>query len=302
MASFDFMVDTSPMASTMSGVSAHVAETTVAVAEMQSAVIAAEEAAADRLCADIDNGFYCLMQSQLSMKKTEHFSTLRTKFLSLRELGKDLCSKQDRMELDVARIHREYYKLFHSIDMSLDKQMRELDSAACKVADQRERLITSRQLKDIAETMCYEKDISAVARTALTAKMKKRLRRTLESVGENVMQNQTYRNRMEKMLNPVGVEAAAQEFIPVVYAQEASMVMPGVKVSEVQVPEGLDREVKNPVTLAVSDRLDELTGRTASPEERERIRAEFLNLVNGSNLDPRMASVIMYLYDRGGCR
>jgi len=290
------------MANTMSGVSARVSETTDAVDAMQEAVVAAERAAAEKLCADIDNGFYCLMQSQLSMKKTEHFSTLRTKFLSLRELGKDLCSKQDRMEMDVARIHREYYKLFHSIDMSLEKQMRELDSAACQVADQRERLITSRQLKDIAETMCYSRDISSVARTALTAKMKKRIRRTLDSLGGNVEQNQVYRNRMEEMLNPVTVEEPAQEFIPVIYAQEASMVMPGVVVSEVQVPEGLDREVKDPVILAVSDQLAELANQPTSPEDRERVRAEFVNLVNGSGLDPRLARVVMFLFERGGNR
>lgn len=300
MASFDFNVDTSPMASAMSGVTTHVAETTVAVAAMQAAVIAAEKAAADKLCADIDNGFYCLMQSQLSMKKTEHFSNLRTNFLSLREMGKDLCSKQERMEQDVARIQREYYKIFHSIDMSLEKQMRELDTATYQVADQRDQLITSRQLKDIAETMCYSRDISAAARNVLTAKMKKRIRRTLDRVGENVMQNQTYQDRMEKMLNPTAVEASSKEYIPVIYAQEASTVMPGMQVSELQMPEGLNKDTKNPISIAISEKFGDLNGLKGSQEERERVRTEFLNLVNSSNLEPRVADVVMGLFERGG--
>lgn len=302
MASFDFLVDTSPMASTMSGVSTHVTETTVAVAAMQAAVIAAEQDAANMLCADIDNGFYCLMQSQLSMKKTEYIATLRTRFLSLRELGKDLCSKQERMELDVARIQREYYKLFHSIDMSLDKQIQELDADAYKVADQRERLITLRHLKDVSEALTYARDISSVTRSALTAKMKRRTQRTLETVNENVRQNQVYRDRMQTMLSSTPVETAAQECIPVVYAQEASSVMPGVQVFEVQLPEGLDKSARDPISQAVSERVPELSGQAAPQEDRDRVRTEFQKLVSGAGLDPRIADVMMRLYEHGGYR
>lgn len=302
MASFDFTVDTSPMASTMSGVSAHVAETTVAVAAMQAAVIAEEKRAADKLCADIDNGFLCLMQSQLSMKKTEQFSKLQTKFLALRDLGKSLCSKQDRMELDVARIQREYYRLFHSIDKSLEKQLQELDTDACRVVQQRERLITSRQLKDISEVLCYDRDASTVARGTVMAKMKKRTRRTLETVGDNVLKNQIYRERMKQMLDPTVVEAPVQECIPVIYAQESSMVMSGIQVTEVLTPEGLDRSAKNPVSLAVSEQFSELIRRQTVPEEQAKVRAEFLKLMNDSNLEPRIANEMMNLFEGGGDR
>ena len=302
MASFDFLVDTSPMASAMSGVSTHVTETTVAVAAMQAAVIAEEKAAADRLCADIDNGFFCLMQSQLSMKKTEHFSNLQTKFMSLRELGKDLCSKQDRMELDVARIRREYYKLFHSIDKSMEKQMRELDTETYRVVEQRERLITSRQLKDITEMLCYAKDTSSVVGTALSAKMKKRTRRTLERIGGNVSQNQDYRDQMQNMLSATPVSAPTKEYIPVVYAQEESMVMPGVQVTEVRLPDGLDKSVENTLSVAVSGRLSELSGLSTSPAEQARIRAEFLYLLNQSGLESRVAGTVRELFEGGGRR
>lgn len=302
MASFDFVVDTSPMAASISDVKDRVSQTTAAVVAMQAAVIAAEQAAAEKLCEDIDNGFYCLMQSQLSMKRTEHFSTLRTKFLSLQELGKDLCSKQQRMEQDVARIQREYYRLFHSIDKSLEKQVRELDADAYKYVDQREYLITSRQLRDISEVLCYEKDTATVARTALTAKLKKRTRKTLESVGDNISQNQVYQDRMQEVLNPAYTEAPVPEYIPVVYVQESSMVTPDVQVCEVLPPDSLDKSVKDSVSTAVSGMFSELTREHTSEADKNRVRAAFQNIMSSANLDARIAGTMMNLFERGGYR
>ena len=48
MAEFDFVVDTTPMAETVSSVSNHVTATTAAVVAMQTAVIASEKASAKK--------------------------------------------------------------------------------------------------------------------------------------------------------------------------------------------------------------------------------------------------------------
>lgn len=48
MAEFDFVVDTTPMAETVSSVSNHVTATTAAVVAMQAAVIASEKASAKK--------------------------------------------------------------------------------------------------------------------------------------------------------------------------------------------------------------------------------------------------------------
>lgn len=48
MAEFDFVVDTTPMAETVSSVSNHVTATTAAVVAMQTAVIASEKASAQK--------------------------------------------------------------------------------------------------------------------------------------------------------------------------------------------------------------------------------------------------------------
>ena len=54
MASFNYTVDTKPMAEEMRSVSRHVNATTGAVVAMQTAVIIAEEKAADHVCNNVN--------------------------------------------------------------------------------------------------------------------------------------------------------------------------------------------------------------------------------------------------------
>lgn len=58
MANFNYTVDTKPMADEMRSVSRHVNATTGAVVAMQTAVIIAEEKAADHVCNNVNKGFY----------------------------------------------------------------------------------------------------------------------------------------------------------------------------------------------------------------------------------------------------
>ena len=61
-------IDTTPMAAEMQSVSSHVQGTTAAVVTMQSAVIAAENHSANKVCSNVNRGFYTLMCSQISQK------------------------------------------------------------------------------------------------------------------------------------------------------------------------------------------------------------------------------------------
>ena len=65
MATFNYTVDTKPMAEEISSVSRHVNVTTGAVVAMQAAVIIAEEKAANHVCNNVNKGFYSLIRSQI---------------------------------------------------------------------------------------------------------------------------------------------------------------------------------------------------------------------------------------------
>lgn len=112
MAEFDFVVDTTPMAETVSSVSNHVTATTAAVVAMQTAVIASEKASAKKICNNVDAGFHSIIRSQLSMKISVAYTEMQAKLALLLEYSKTLRKTRDRMESDFNRVKRQYSQIF----------------------------------------------------------------------------------------------------------------------------------------------------------------------------------------------
>ena len=104
MADFNFVVDTNPMADSVNQVSNHLTATTAAVVAMQTAVIASEKRSADKICANVDKGFYNLIRSQISMKLSVCYTEMQAKLALLMEYGKTLSKTQERMEGDYNRV------------------------------------------------------------------------------------------------------------------------------------------------------------------------------------------------------
>lgn len=57
MATFDIVVDTSPMANSLDNVNSNVRNVTASVVAMESAVVVAQERASEHICQNVDNGF-----------------------------------------------------------------------------------------------------------------------------------------------------------------------------------------------------------------------------------------------------
>jgi hypothetical protein len=127
MATFNYTVDTQPMADEMSSVSRHVNVTTGAVVAMQTAVIAAEVRAADHVCNNVNKGFYSLIRSQISQKLAKFQSEVDSNIMQLVQQKKALLSIQSRMERDYNMIARRYTKLFNGLNANLKNRVFELD-------------------------------------------------------------------------------------------------------------------------------------------------------------------------------
>ena len=56
MAHIDFVLDTKPMAQEINSISNHIKGTTAAVVAMQTAVVLAEQKAADQVCSNVNKG------------------------------------------------------------------------------------------------------------------------------------------------------------------------------------------------------------------------------------------------------
>jgi len=127
MATFNYTVDTHPMAQELGSVSNHVKATTTAVVAMQTSVILAEENAADHVCKNVNKGFYTLIRSQISQKIARLQSEVDSHIMRLNQQRKQLLAIKGRMERDYNMISNRYTKLFNGLNANLKQRVFELD-------------------------------------------------------------------------------------------------------------------------------------------------------------------------------
>ena len=301
MANFDFVVDTKPMADSVNKVSNHVKATTAAVVAMQTAVIHSEKEAAKKVCENVDSGFYNLIRSQISMKLATYFTEMNAKLALLMEYAKALGKSQSRMDNDFHRLKREYYKLFHGLDISLENRIAQLDTAAMKLADTREKVVFSKFLRDVPETMIVSDEVNAAEQKIVSARIKTKTSKALKFLGNKISENIDYVSLMDALMEKKSVEKEFETFIPVVYSSEQSMLLSDSYVMQLYFPEYLSEPVKNIVGLDILNRMEDIISAEISENEMQEIKKEFCNLASTSSMDTRVSKVMMELFERGGC-
>ena len=300
MAEFSFRVDTDPMAKSVDQVSRHVNLTTEAVAAMQSAVILSQQQAADEICDNVDRGFFYLIRSQVTTKMAENFSVLSAKLVSLMEMGKALTAQKDRMESDVARLQREYAKTFNSLNRALERRVFELDKYAAKLAQDKKSLITDRLLKQVSESVFYERDTSSTARMAFTARIRNKTSKALMDIGNNITENETYKSRLASILEEQHEADSSEECIPVMYVVQSSMSAQNATISKVFLPEGLaDGSQQDAIESMISREINELSEYEKSEEELDRIWDEFYSYADAAGLEERVYQTMCDLLQDG---
>lgn len=120
-------VDTTPMAAEMQSVSSHVQGTTAAVVTMQSAVIAAENRSANKVCTNVNRGFYTLMCSQISQKIANKHSRVEALLMKMAQQKRRLLNIKSTMERDYGRISERYLKIFTGINKELETRILQID-------------------------------------------------------------------------------------------------------------------------------------------------------------------------------
>jgi hypothetical protein len=134
MATFNYTVDTRLLATEIGSVSQNVKQAATAVSAMQTAVVLAEEKAADYVCEHVNKGFYALIRSQISQKLAKYQSEVDSHLLQLEQQKKVLLGMKDRMQRDYTMIARRYIKLFNELNINLKQRIYELDKPTIRLA------------------------------------------------------------------------------------------------------------------------------------------------------------------------
>ena len=301
MARFDFVVDTKPMADSVNSITGHVDATTAAVIAMQAAVIHSEEQAAKKICDNVDSGFYNLIRSQISMKLATYFTEMNAKLALLMEYAKALSKSKNRMECDFYRLRRDYLKIFRGLDSTLETRVAQLDKHSMNLADTRKRVILGKFLREVPETTTIFEETYMTEQRIVSARLKSKTSRSLKFLGNKVHENVEYAELMDSHMEKMSVDKEYEEYIPVVYSSEQSMLMNESFVLQLYYPEYLSESTKNCIGLDILSQIDSVMDNPLTDNEKQEISKEFCNIVANTTLDSRVSKVIMELFERGGC-
>ena len=182
MATFDINIDTTPIAREVDGISNHVQATTGAVVAMQAAVIDEETKAADRICTNVNKGFYTLIKSQISQKIAKLQSDVDAHIMELNNQKKALMAIKGRMEKDYRMISGRYHKLFTSLNINLRNRIHALDTPLMSLADKENNRISNRR-KQLASTVpLSQSEPVAISQTIVASNAKANGARVIDIV------------------------------------------------------------------------------------------------------------------------
>ncbi|MGN0699271.1 MAG: hypothetical protein ACI4JV_11040 [Ruminiclostridium sp.] len=301
MADFDFVVDTTPMAETVSSVSNHVTATTTAVVAMQAAVIASEKASANKICNNVDAGFHSLIRSQLSMKTSVAYTEMQAKLALLLEYSKTLRKTRDRMEADFNRVKRQYSQIFKGLDKALSNRISQLDKSAVAISNTREKTILGMFEHHVPEVVVTSGEVDYSKQKIAVSRIKEKTATSLNNLSGKVSENTAYRSLMDSMLEKTGTEKEKQEYIPVIYSSKQSSLVRDSYVLSLNFPDYLPEQAKNNISLNILNNGELFSSDDKNDYEKNAVSDEFQSLVSSSSLDPRVAQQMMALFQQGGC-
>ena len=307
MAEFVFEVDTSPMAKSVDTVRSHVNGVTVAVTAMEAAVIATEREAAETICANVDNGFYVMIKSQISQKAVAAYTELTTKQMVLLQLIKALGNVKRQMESDYNMICRRYTKLFGALNKALETRIRELDRPAMKLAKIRKEIVFDKVKDTSALLLECSDEILCLEQTALSGKLKQKTRGTLQTLSESIVEKKSYNERVESILlsDKAGEKSGISNadisskfyYLPAVFCASMSLINPEETRENVYIAQKDAWIQTAPIVTEIGLKANGLSWKPAPEEVIASVRKEFVSRCEKEAMDERLNAEIMRLFD-----
>ena len=285
-------VDTTPMADQIKSVSRSVTGTTAAVVTMQSAVIAAENAGANKVCSNVNRGFFTLMQSQISQKIAQKKSRVDALLMKLAQNKRQLLGIKATMEREYERIAARYLKTFTSINKELAQRIQQIDQPVFDLVNKHMAASTNRMNAISAWAITSQTEGLTKGQQILVSKMKSNANTALEQSTQFLTQISEQRVLTNKVLisNPAGNDEKECK-IPVVVCETISNDV-GLKCVDITMPDGFNQQIKGEINNAI--RSKELEWKDETPSDI--IAEEFAMLLESSQTSPRVKSMMRDLY------
>lgn len=296
MATFNYTVDTTPMAQELSSVSKNVSGTAIAVGAMQTAVIIAETKASDLICKNVNKGFYSLIRSQISQKMAKLQSDVDSHLMQLVQQKKALLSIKGRMDRDYNMIASRYTKLFNGLNSMLRSRIFELDKPviefACKEIDK-----ISNRTKSLTATIPVSQTESISMSQKLVVSNVKQKSIGVMSAMRNFVFDMAVQKKLTDhiLINDSRYLGTARSYIPVAvceYCVDGSGARSiEIVVTKTELDNAAISSIKNTLNAAFAG-LEWKDNKNPSPE----IKSEFSKMVTSSTSSPRAKELTSKLF------
>ena len=296
MATFNYTVDTQPMAEEISSVSHHVNATTTAVVAMQTAVIAAEAMAAEHVCNNVNKGFYSLIRSQISQKIAKLQSDVDSHFMQLAQQKKALINIKTRMQRDYNMIASRYNKLFNGLNANLKHRIFELDKPtidfACREIDK-----VSNRTKNLSATIPISQlESISLSQNIIASNLKQKGRNVIQSMKFFIHEMNLQKKLTDQILiNDINITKFGMTYIPIIIYEcnrdrtEANSI--DIVVSNVELNNLAISSIKN----VVNNTFSQLNWEQDTNPSQE-IYSEFSKLLEVSPKSSRIKDFTLKLY------
>lgn len=295
MASFNYTVDTKPMAEEMRSVSRHVNATTGAVVAMQTAVIIAEEKAADHVCNNVNKGFYSLIRSQISQKMAKLQSEVDSHLMQLVQQKNALLSIKNRMQKDYNMIASRYIKLFNGLNSNLKHRVFELDKPTIDFAVKEVDKVYNRTKYLTATIPITQLESLATSQKIIASNVKYRGFNVIKSMRSFLFEMNTQKKLTDQILiNDGRYTETATVYIPIVICEcNRDKTDAGVEISVSEVE--LDNISKSAIKNTAFAELNQIEWQAKSSPNTE-VKSEFSKLVSSSSKSQRVKDMATKLF------
>ncbi len=296
MATFNYTVDTQPMAKEIGSVSNHVKATTTAVVAMQAAVVLAEAKAADHVCDNVNKGFYTLIRSKKKKKIAKLQSEVDSHLMQLNQQKKQLLGVKSRMERDYNMISNRYLKLFTGLNINLKQRVFELDKPVIDFAVREVEKVSNRTKHLTASVPINQLESLAVSQRIIASNLKYRGLNVINSMTKFLADMYAQKELTDQILLESNSNIDNNTLSIPVIISESNYDKFDNKHIEISVsPVELSKQSQISIKNLVMQNVENLQWRNKEGANKE-IQSEFIKMLNSSNASQRVKDMANKLF------
>jgi len=290
-------VTTEPMAREISGVSKTVVGTTAAVVAMQTAVVNAERQASNKICQNVNKGFYSLIHSQISQKIAKEQSEVDSLLMQMAVQVKQLREIRNRMERDYRRISATYRKLFGSLNQSLKNRIFELDRPVVDFSVKEVGKISNRPLNLVATAPFMQSESLTESQKIVSANVKKRSVAMLEFIKRFLLESRHQKEVTESVLykKQMTLDTSALN-VPAVICESITDVSENKNIKISLPQEVLSGYAKSQIKNSLYSNIPGI--KWENGQANDMIKSEFSKLNSSSVSSERIKKTAMELFNK----